>query len=232
MKDGTVYKGKIQIDTDKAILIGNPPFDPTSYLLKTEDIDKIVYEEYRQPSPAERKRGFLVESRIQEQFYSSDSLSFSPATSLYLGLGFRVHPMLELNGGIDFAPGLHAKDAFSVSDGTTTRRYEEFWQYNAAFSARLYPFVHQKWKTEPYLTAGYHWSHLTPSGSGDHLKGSGWLAGLGLLYPMTRHFFLESRLTFQSMSYDTVEFLGREGSVSPTVDQTMVALSLGVSYRL
>lgn len=33
MKDGTVYKGKIQIDTDKAVLIGNPPFDPTSYML-------------------------------------------------------------------------------------------------------------------------------------------------------------------------------------------------------
>src|ERR1035438_9370153 len=76
MKDGTVYKGKIQIDTDKAVLIGNPPFDPTAYLLKTEDIEKIIYEEYRLSPPAERKRGFTTEVRVNGHVSSSDQLSF------------------------------------------------------------------------------------------------------------------------------------------------------------
>src|SRR6266478_4886024 len=64
MKDGTVYKGKIMIDTDKAILIGNPPFDPNSYLLQAEDIDKIIYEEYHPNPPTERKRGLTFETAV------------------------------------------------------------------------------------------------------------------------------------------------------------------------
>src|SRR6266404_5517976 len=64
MKDGTVYKGKILIDTDKAILIGNPPFDPNSYLLQSEDIDKIIYEEYHPNPPSVRKRGLTFESHL------------------------------------------------------------------------------------------------------------------------------------------------------------------------
>src|ERR1041384_8855642 len=72
MKDGTVYKGKILIDTDKAILIGNPPFDPNSYLLQSEDIDKIIYERYKPNPPAERKRGLTFESRLTGNVFASD----------------------------------------------------------------------------------------------------------------------------------------------------------------
>src|SRR5207302_11488597 len=83
MKDGTVYKGKIMIDTDKAILIGNPPFDPNSYLLQSEDIEKIIYEEYHPNPPAERKRGLTFETRVNGNIYSSDALSEGPTPSLY-----------------------------------------------------------------------------------------------------------------------------------------------------
>src|ERR1041384_2207918 len=98
MKDGTVYKGKILIDSPKAILIGNPPFDPNSYLLQAEDIDKIIYEQYKPNPPAERKRGFLIETQLKGNFSLSDDLSYAPASGLYAGIGFRVHPALELNG--------------------------------------------------------------------------------------------------------------------------------------
>jgi hypothetical protein len=232
MKDGTVYKGKILIDTDKAILIGNPPFDPNSYLLKAEDIDKIIYEEYHPNPPSERKRGLTFETRLNGDISSSNQLSASPAPSLYAGLGFRVHPMVELNGGLDWTPSMHASDGFSVSDGTTTRRYEDFWQYNAVFTLRLYPFYNQKWKTEPYIAAGYIWSREIPKGSGDSLKGSGWHVGIGAIRPVTTHIFLETRFDIQKLSYDTINFLGRQGGISPEVDRQVYSLSLGASYRL
>src|SRR5882672_3628978 len=88
MKDGTVYKGKILIDTDKAILIGNPPFDPNSYLLQAEDIEKIIYEEYHPNPPAMRKRGLTFETALNGHITSSDQQSLGPAPSLYVGMGF------------------------------------------------------------------------------------------------------------------------------------------------
>src|SRR5215831_9316390 len=60
-KDGKTYTGKILIDSDKAVLIGNPPFDPNSTLIQSEDIQTIVYEEYRQAPPAVRRRGLTAD---------------------------------------------------------------------------------------------------------------------------------------------------------------------------
>ncbi len=232
MKDGTVYKGKILIDTDKAILIGNPPFDPNSYLLQSEDIEKIIYEEYHTNPPSVRKRGLTFETRLAGNILSSDQQSFGPAPSLYFGMGFRVHPLIELNGGVDWTPSLHATDAFSVSDGTTTRRYEDFWQYSAVFSLRLYPFYKEKWKTEPYFTTGYRWSKQIPKDSGDSLKGSGWHIGFGAIRPLTTHLYLEGRFVYEKISYDTIDFLGREGGISPVIDHHVYSFSVGASYRL
>jgi hypothetical protein len=232
MKDGTVYKGKILIDTDKAILIGNPPFDPNSYLLESEDIEKIIYEEYHPNPPAERKRGLTFETRLDGNFYSSQDLPSSPAPSLYAGVGFRVHPLIELNGGLDWTPSMNTSDGFSISDSTTTRTYENFWQYNAVFSVRFYPFYEKKWKTEPYVIAGYNWTRQIPKGSGDSLHGAGWHVGFGAIYPLTTHFFLESRFVFKDISYDTVQFLGQEGTLNPSIHQHIYSMSVGVSYRL
>ncbi|MCY0725492.1 hypothetical protein OVW19_27515, partial [Klebsiella pneumoniae] len=91
------------------------------------------------------------ETRLGGRGFSSNELSLKPAPSLYFGMGFRVHPLVEINGGLDWMPSLSAKDDFAVSNGTTTRRYESFWQYNAGFSLRLYPFYKKTWKTEPYI---------------------------------------------------------------------------------
>ena len=234
MKDGTVYKGKIQIDTDKAILIGNPPFDPTMYLLKSEDIEKVIHDEYHPPPPAERKRGFSLDGRINGNLFTSDQLPLGPAASLYAGVGFRVHPLLELNGGIEWTPFAHAGNPLAVqaSNGNAPRQYEDFWQYSPVFSARIYPFYDKKWKTEPYLTAGYSWIHLIPKGSGDSLSGSGWHVGFGAIRPLTTHLFLESRFVYERFSYDTIQFLGQEGTIQPEIDQNVYSFSLGVSYRI
>ncbi len=211
MKDGTVYKGKIQIDNGKAILIGNPPFDPTSYLLKAEDIDKIIYEEYRPNPPAERKRGLTFESRLL-----SGKCVFVQINSV----GTRARPLrgarvsrasdarTEWRHRLDSGHAFQ-QDAFSVSDGTTTRRYQDFWQYSAVFWPRLYPFLSEKMENG---TLSHRRIQLGPSNSqrvsGDSLKGSGWLVGFGAIRPLTTHVFLEARFVYQKMSYDTIQFLG------------------------
>lgn len=231
MKDGTVYKGKIQIDTDKAVLIGNPPFDPTSYMLEAKDIEKIIYEEYKPQPPAQRKRGFTLESRVGAGFHSGNEVTFKPAPKLYFGAGFRVHPALELDGGLDLDPSLRVKDDFSVSNGTDTRHYQDFSQLGLGFEIRFYPLWQKAYTTEPYLTAGYHWAKLSALGSDDGFKGSGWTIGAGAIHPLTTHIFLEARLAYRRSKFDTVNFLGQESGFSPQIEHNTVSLEAGTSYR-
>lgn len=230
MKDGTLYRGKILIDTDKAILIGNPPFDPNSYLLQAEDIEKIIYEEYHQNPPAERKRGFLLESGMSGGGFSSDVLLISPAMSFYTGAGFRVHPLFEIDGGVAWYPGLHAGSKLSV-EGATIRSYDTFWMYGGVVSCRLYPFFRKTWMLEPYAIAGYAWNRLIPKGSGDKLTGAGWHAGAGFIRPLTTHIFLDARVTYQSLSFDSITFQGQDGTIRPEIDERIISFFVGASYR-
>jgi hypothetical protein len=236
MKDGTVYKGKILIDTDKALLIGNPPYDPNSYLLETKDIEKIVYEEYKPAPPAERRRGFVFETRLTGSFFSSSQLPLSPAAGLYAGAGFRIHPLFELEAGFDYLPALKTSDhELSVTDGETVRRgYERFSMFGGRVGGRFYPWgtARRNWRTEPYLVAGYGWSRFKPKASGDTLKGNGWLVGVGAHRPLSRNFFLDLRFTYEPTKFGEIDFIGREGQISPKVDQKRFNLSAGVSYRL
>jgi hypothetical protein len=233
-KDGKTYTGKILIDTDKAVLIGNPPFDPNSYLIQAEDIQTIVYEEYRPNSPAERKRGVHASLYLEGNAFSSDELSLHPAPSLRLEGGFRFHPLIEIGGGLKWLPALSASGGgLSISDGTTTREYHSFWQYAFDFNAKLYPFYKKfKWKTEPYLHAGYGWNRLLPKGSGDSLSGSGWIFGFGAIRPLTRHLFLDGRFGYQHLSFDTIHFLGHEAGINPDIASHQYTLSIGLSYRI
>jgi hypothetical protein len=234
MKDGTVYKGKIMIDTDKAILIGNPPYDPVSYLLESADIDKIIYEEYVPTSPAERKRGFGLDMHLTENLFSSSELTLHPATGLYMGGLFRVHPFFELEGGIHWIPaiGSNSEGLSITQNDVVVRQYRYFWEYSGQISGRFYPFFQKKWRTEPYVSLGYGWSQLVPKGSGDRLSGEGWHVGFGAQRPLTRHLFLEVGFTYESIGFDTIHFLGDEGSITPDVREHRYALNAGVSYRL
>jgi len=234
MKDGTVYKGKIQLDTEKAILIGNPPFDPVTYLLETKDIDKIIYEEYRPSPPAERRRGLMAALRMDGNVISSDELAMRPAPSLGFEAGFRIHPFVELNGGVDWA-AFSSRSALTVADSLTPptlRRYESFTRLRAMVGTRLYPFFQKKWKTEPYLSAGYTWGSLAPSGSGDSLKGSGWLFGTGAHYPLSKHWFLDGRMAYERMNYDQIRFLGQKGTLRPEIIQNAFVFGVALAYRL
>ncbi|OGR89429.1 MAG: hypothetical protein A2992_03400 [Elusimicrobia bacterium RIFCSPLOWO2_01_FULL_59_12] len=236
-KDGKVYTGKIMIDGDKAVLIGNPPFDPNSTLIQTEDIKTIVYDEYRQNPPAERRRGGAIGLRLSGNAYSSGELSLKPAGGLELEGSFRPHPVIELGGGFQWVPGVSASGGdFSISASTSpggpARGYQTFGQTTMSIGGKIYPFFNEKWKTEPYLLAGYAWSRLTPKGSGDSFKGAGWQLGAGAIHPLSRHLFLEGRFGCQNLAYDTVSFLGREAGISPEINQHQYSLSIGLSYRI
>lgn len=237
-KDGKVYTGKILIDGDKAVLIGNPPFDPTSTLIKTEDIQTIVYEQYHPNDPAERRRGVSLDLNLLGNAYSSQELALHPAAGLRLGGGFRFHPLFEIGAGLSWVPALSASDGgFTVSDSTgpaaNSRNYEHFWQYAFDFTAKIYPFYAKtQWKTEPYIQAGYIWSHLIPNASGDSFKGGGWLLGFGAIRPLSKHLFLDGRFSYQDLSYDTVNFLGHDGTISPEIAQHTYSFSVGLSYRI
>lgn len=232
MKDGTVYKGKIQIDTDKAVLIGNPPFDPNSYLLESKDIQTIVYEQYHQSPPAERRRGLLLETRMSGNIFSSSDLSLHPAPGLYLGGGFRIHPMFEIDGGVESLPAVSAKSGLGVTDPTTSRVYKRFYMYSGIVSGKIYPFFkNQKLSLEPFLVAGYRWTKLVPKASGDTLKGSGWHLGFGAMRPLTRHIFLEAQFLYERLTFDSIDFLGQQGNIRPVIIDNVYSLNLGASYR-
>jgi len=232
MKDGTVYKGKITIDTEKAVLISNPPYDPESYLLETKDIEKIIYEEYKPLPPAQRKRGLTSELQVGGYSISSDQIATPITPGLYGGLGFRIHPSLELGGGMEWLMNLSAKDPLSVTNGTVLRRYEDFWMYSGVVMGRIYPFFKKPWKTEPYLFGGYRFSRLIPKSSGDSLTGSGWLAGVGAIHPLGEHWFLDGRLLYGRSSFGKITYLGQEGSIRPEITQRTFQASLGLSFRL
>jgi len=236
-KDGKVYEGKILIDTDKSVLIGNPPFDPNSTLIKGEDIQTIVYEEYRQSPPAQRRRGLAINLHVSGNAYSSKENSLSPAAGLDLEGGFRFHPLFELGAGLLWTPALsvHNSELTITSSGSTpqSRSYSDFWQYTFSMTGKFYPFYRQRtWKTEPYILTGYGWSHLMPKNSGDSFEGEGWLLGVGAIHPITKHLFLDGRFTYHGLSYDTIHFLGQQGTLSPDIAQHTYSLSLGLSYRI
>jgi hypothetical protein len=237
-KDGKTYTGKILIDTDKAVLIGNPPFDPNSTLIQGEDIKTIIYEEYRPNSPSERRRGVTMDFHVTGNASTSDELSVHPTAGLSLEGGFRFHPLFEIGAGASWLPEVTANGGgVSVTgdpgNGPVTRGYTSFWQYTLAVTGKIYPFYKKmKWKTEPYILTGYGWSHLIPKASGDSFQGGGWLLGGGAIYPLSTHVFLDGRFTYFHLAYDTVNFLGQEGSISPEIAQHQYSLAVGISYRI
>jgi len=50
--------------------------------------------------------------------------------------------------------------------------------------------------------------------------------------PITTHLFLEARFQYQSVSFDSISFLGQSGSLNPAVDEKTYSLQTGISYRL
>ena len=233
MKDGAVFKGKILKENSKLILIGNPPFDPKEHLLRTEDVEKIIYEEYKPLPPAERRFGFMLETQLIANFFSSPDLPLHPGAEFMIGGGIRVHPLLEIDGGLGWQPEASASNGgLSVSNTSTTRGYSSFGWTDRFIMGRVYPFYWKKsWKIEPYAMGGWAFTHLSGKGTDDTLMGDGWLVGVGAMRPVTNHWYVDGRVLVRHAHLDTIDFLNQEGGLQPAIDETITSVSLGLSYR-
>jgi hypothetical protein len=231
MKDGKIYEGHIMGESRRSILISNPPTDPKPRFLELRDILTIVRESRPPEKPSSEEQRFAsVNAGVSGQVYSSRLFSFSPAPSLYVGGGFRVHPAVELGGELSYTPSLSGS-GLTVTDGTQTRSYESFYAYEGGFSVKLFPFFkYRDWRAEPYLVTGYHWSYLVPKASGDELKGDSLFGGMGVMIPWWKPLYWDLRFTYGHTSYNSIQFLSRNGDLNG-VTSASYSLSAGLSYR-
>lgn len=230
MKSGKIYEGRIMGETTRSVLISNAPFDPTPHFLPYQDILTIVRDTPVLEPAIDLQRVLMAEFALTGQVFSPNVLTLHPAAGLHMGGGLRPHPLIEIDAGIDWLPEISGH--LGITDGTITRGYDHFDAYGGGFALRAYPFYrHKNWRWEPYATAGYQWNRLVMKDSGDYLKGRTWQGGLGVLHPWKWHLYWDLRFLYQRTTYDDVEFLLREGGLSPTIHNPICTFSTGLSYR-
>lgn len=229
MKDGKIYEGKIIDDSDGDILIKTSPMDARPKLLPNSDILSVTADP-PPPKNLDPQRYSTYELLLTGNVFSAQNIEQNPAPGLWLGVGLRFHPVIEVGAGLDWKPWISGD--LAVSDGTTTRQYDTFLSYSGGFLAKVFPFYAQRWKTEPFFIGGYGWSRLSPKGSDDALKGRGFIAGFGVRRPLWKQVYWESRFIYTRMVYDQIFFLQRNGSIDPAVIPNPFALCTGLSVRL
>src|SRR6266404_3335439 len=96
MKDGKIYQGHIMGETQRSVLISNPPLDPYPRFVDLKDVLTIVRESRPEEKPSPEEGRFATANiGVTGQVYSSSVFSFTPAPGLYVGGGFRMHPLVE-----------------------------------------------------------------------------------------------------------------------------------------
>jgi hypothetical protein len=230
MKDGKIYEGRIMGETSRSILITNKR-DSQPRFLMLSDVMTIVREKNPEVPNPDRDRYIHVEGMLTGNFYSSDEMSLSPAPGLAMTGGFRMHPLFQVEAGMDWNPGISG--TLLVSDGTTQRQYNSFYRYSGGFGLRLFPLYSLKSiPFESYVLGGYRWTRLVAKDSGDFLKGHAWQVGAGISKPLRKSLYWESRVLYERSTYDSIEYLGREGGLSPDIGVTSWSLQTGLSWRL
>ncbi len=231
MKDGKIYQGHIMGETSRSVLISNPPLDPKPRFIELKDVLTLVRESRPAEKPTSEEGRFASATfGISGQVYSSNIFTFSPASGLYFGGAFRVHPAVEVGGELNYIPHLSG-DALTITDGQNFRSYESFYAYDGGFSAKFFPFFRfREWRIEPYLTTGYHWNRLIPKASGDELKGKSIFGGGGVMIPWWKPLYWDFRFVYDHTSYDSIKFLTGEGDLSG-VTHNSYSFCAGLSYR-
>jgi hypothetical protein len=191
MKSGKIYKGRIMGETNRMLLFRDTR-EAEPRFLAVPDILTIVRESRPAARTVEPKRYVVGELGISGAFFTARRLASAPGGALHLGGGFRLHPLVEVDGDLDWFPSLSG--GLGITDGARFRGYERFWAYDGGFFARVFPTGLRDWRTEPYLLAGYQWSHWVPKESGDSLKGNVWRFGGGVQRPLWGALFWDARI--------------------------------------
>jgi hypothetical protein len=228
MKDGKIYDGRIMGETQRSILISTAQ-EPHPRFLRMNDVMTIVRESHAPPPDHEPKRYVMVETLVGAAAFTSRALEMPPAPMLHFGGGFRLYPLVELDADLDWMPA--ASGRLSITDGTNLRGYDHFWGYSGGFGARVFPFASKDWKTEPYALVGYQWTRLLPKASDDYLKGSLWKIGVGAQRPWIGALYLDARIVYQRVRYDSLAFLSNTGTLVSSIANDQILLLTGVSYH-
>ncbi len=231
MKDGKIYEGHVMGETNHAILFSGNPLDPTPRFIPLAEVQTIVRTRRpREATSADAFRFVSTELLLTGNFFTSDRLSLHDAAGLSASGGFRIFRFLELDADATWIPSTAGQ--LIVTDGTNTRAYESFFTYSSGFSVRLFPAYNRPtWPVQLYLLTGYTWDRVIPKGSGDSLKGTSLLGGVGISRPLGPHLMLEGRFIYRRSAYDHVDFLGRQGDLDQTIHLSDYVLSSGLAYH-
>lgn len=229
MKDGKIYVGRVMGEGSRSILLSQPGQPPK--FIELSDVMTIVREKNPEIPNPDRDRQIHLELAFAGNFNTSNQMSVSHAPGLAAVGGFRLHPLIQFEGGMDWTPEVSGE--LAISDGTLLRRYEHFYTWGGGFGLRAYPLA-LVWKSswEPYLSGGYRWARLNAKASGDFLKGDSWNMALGISKALGRHLYWENRLVYQKASFEKVQFILREGSLNPSIEIDTWSLQTGLSLRL
>ncbi|HVO32691.1 MAG TPA: hypothetical protein VMU17_02175 [Elusimicrobiota bacterium] len=231
MKDGKIYDGHIMGETNFSVLLSSNPIDPTPRFVPLNTIRTIVRESRPPEPPSDEDYRFpTAELMVTGRLYAADRLSLNDSAGLHAAGGFRLFRFLEVDAELDWVPNTGGQ--LAVTDGTDTRRYEDFYTYSGGFSVRLYPFFRQtRWPVHPYGLVGYHWDRLAPKSSGDWLSGYTILGGAGISYPVTERLSWETRMLYRRTLYDHIQFLSREGDLDQAIHLPDYEFSTGMAYH-
>lgn len=229
LKNGKVIEGRVMGETHWRILISASPDNRPRFYEKSEVLT-IVRDQPDPPVIVDRWRYVTVGGSLGGNVFSSDRLQISPGPDLALRGGFRFHPLAEIDGALEWYPALSG--TLAVSDGTHLREYERFGAYSGGFDLRVFPFYRKtEWGLEPYLVGGYRWVHLMPKNTEDSLKGQAYRFGFGAERLIALHWALDFRFTYERQTYDEIQFMSQEGTLTSPIRLNHYGFSAGLSYR-
>jgi opacity protein-like surface antigen len=228
MKNGKIYQGHIMGETQKEMLISSPA-DPQPRFIPKGEILTIVHDG-PPPVSEERRELATLELLMSGQFHSSPNLNLDPNAGLHAAGGMRPHPSFEVGAEINYAPAQTGDVA--ISDGVTTREYTRFATVAGGFYVKGFPaYRYRDWRWQPYLMMGYLWQRFMPKATTDELKGKSFEGGAGVSYLLSKSWCVEARFIYLDTSYDTVNFLLREGSLNSNVHVRTYNVMTGIAYR-
>jgi len=231
LKSGLFYDGSVIEETQDTILFRRTV--PSYKILRIPRAEVFSVAKDTQTAHSESLTTVYVsaETLMLGNVTTSSDFSTDPAATLKFNVGFRFHPMIQIDGGLLYTPSQSGNlHVFNATTGDI-RGYEHFDTLGGGFGGRFFPFALSTGKIEPYLLGGYQWTRMTPKGTEDRIKGHSIYIGTGASYPIYQHFFLEGQVLWQKSSFHHMNIQGQETDFRSTPTIESVLFGLGISYR-